>query len=304
MHLGIREYLTSPIAHDKLAEIVDSIQRFLKKHPVQVSGLGDLYTFLPGKPGVGCSTIAASTSCALADLGARTLLLDCDLAAGTIKFLLKLGNSASIIDTLSHAENLDEGLWSQMVGTRENLDVLHAGELMPPPVIDLPSLQSVLSTARSQYEVICADLASSLDPFSIALMRESRRIFVITTPEIVPLHLTGQRVRALQKLGLGDRISLLLNRKSGRKGGLGDAEVANLVGLPISITFSNDYAGVEAAILEASPISRESGLGQSILNLAHSLAPHVGPTESPKRRKVLEFFHISQNEQPDEVWKG
>jgi Flp pilus assembly CpaE family ATPase len=152
--------------------------------------------------------------------------------------------------------------------------------------------------------VICADLASSLDPFSIALMRESRRIFVITTPEIVPLHLTGQRVRALQKLGLGDRISLLLNRKSGRKGGLGDAEVANLVGLPISITFSNDYAGVEAAILEASPISRESGLGQSILNLAHSLAPHVGPTESPKRRKVLEFFHISQNEQPDEVWKG
>jgi MinD-like ATPase involved in chromosome partitioning or flagellar assembly len=240
----------------------------------------------------------------LAELGTRTLLLDCDLAAGTIKFLLKLGNSASIIDTLSHAENLDEDLWLQMVGTREKLDVLHAGELTPPPVIDLTSLQTVLSIARSQYEVICADLPSSLDQLSVALMRESRRIFVVTTPEVVPLHLAGKRVSALQKLGLGDRISVLLNRKTGRKGGLGDAEVANLVGLPVAITFSNDYPGVETAILKASPVSRDSELGESILNLAHSLTQHVGPTESPKRRKFLEFFHISRDEQPDEVWKG
>ena len=134
MRLGIREYMTCPLQHAKLAEIVVSIQHQLKKHPLQAGSLADLYTFLPSKPGVGCTTIAVSTSCALAeDFGARTLLIDCDLAAGPIKFLLKLGTSASILDALAHAQNLDEDLWSQMIGKWEDLDVLHAGELGPPP---------------------------------------------------------------------------------------------------------------------------------------------------------------------------
>ena len=66
------------------------------------------------------------------------------------------------MDALAHASNLDEDLWSQMVGRWHKLDVLHAGELAPAPTVDLPGLQSVLSLARSQYEVICADLPSSM----------------------------------------------------------------------------------------------------------------------------------------------
>jgi Flp pilus assembly CpaE family ATPase len=74
MHLGVREYLTSPINPSRLAEVIDSTRRLLKRRPAQASLFADLYTFLPAKPGVGCSTIAVSTSCALADdLGARTL---------------------------------------------------------------------------------------------------------------------------------------------------------------------------------------------------------------------------------------
>src|ERR1019366_2881384 len=94
MHLGVREYLPSPIKRAELAEAMDSVKRYLKRHPAPGSRLMVLYTFLPAKPGVGTSTIAASTSCALAnDLGAHTLLLDCDLDAGTTKFLLKLVNT-------------------------------------------------------------------------------------------------------------------------------------------------------------------------------------------------------------------
>jgi pilus assembly protein CpaE len=304
MHLGIREYLTSPIEPAELARIVASVQRLIQKHPLRPATLGDLYTFLPAKPGVGCSTIAASTSCALAeDLGARALLIDCDIAAGPVKFLLKLGSSASIVDALTHALNLDEDLWAQMVGRWHKLDVLHAGELAPPPNIDLPSLQSVLSLVRSQYEVICADLPSSLDPLSITLMRESRRIFLVTTPEIVPLHFAAERMRSLNKLGLDERVNLLLNRKTGRKGGMSDAEVARLVGLPITVTFSNDYDGVGKSILDASPVSRDTPLGQSILNLAHSLVPHLQPKASSKQRKFLEFFHVSRSEEMEEAWK-
>jgi pilus assembly protein CpaE len=303
MHLGVREYLSSPIKRAELAEVIDSVKRYLKRHPAPVARLADLYTFLPAKPGVGTSTIAASTSCALAsDLGAHTLLLDCDLDAGTTKFLLKLGNTASLVDALEHANKLDEDLLSQMVGKWENLDVLHAGGLTPPPSIDLPSLQRFLAIARSQYEVVCADLASSLSPFSVNLMRESSRIFMVTTPEVVPLHFARERMRRLEELGLSDQVRLLVNRKPGGKARLDDEEVAQMVGIPVSYSFPNDYPTVQSAILGASPVSHCSDLGESILALARSLTTHPVSKEPHFRRRFLEFFHVPKVEDPDVVW--
>jgi pilus assembly protein CpaE len=265
--------------------------------------MGDLYTFLPAKPGVGCSTITMSTSCALAEeIGARTLLLDCDLAAGTIKFLLKLGSSSSIVDAMGHALNLDEGLWTHMVGQWDKLDVLHAGELAPPPSIDLNSLRAVLAIARSQYQVICADLASSMDEFTIDLMRQSRKIFVVTTPEVVPLYMAGQRIHALKSLGLDDKVNLLLNRKSGRRGDIADEDVVRATGMPIAFSFCNDYCDVGTSIVKGSPVSNDCKLGQSILNLARSVAPGTSSKEPSQPRRFLEFFHVPKVPEADEVY--
>src|SRR5579872_4643363 len=218
MHFGVREHLTSPISREAIEEAVRSSQERLKIQPVAASRLADLYTFLPAKAGVGASTIALSVSCAVAeDVGARTLFVDCDLAAGAVQFLLKLGKSASIVDALMHSENLDEGLWAQMVGKWEKLEVMHAGALDAPPIVNPTDVQRVLNMARPQYDVICADLGSSFDPFNIVLLRESRRIFLVTTPEVVPLHMAAMRLRRLTALDLHDRVSLLLNRKTRTK---------------------------------------------------------------------------------------
>jgi Flp pilus assembly CpaE family ATPase len=135
-------------------------------------------------------------------------------------------------------------------------------------------------------------------------MRESRRVFVVTTPEVTPLHLAALRIRSLRELGLEDRVSLLLNRRSGCGQGLSDAEVVQLVGLPLSFTFSNDYTGVDKAIIDGRPVAPETELGSSILNLAQSLTPQLEVKETSKPRKFLEFFHVPQIKDSDEAWKG
>jgi pilus assembly protein CpaE len=179
------------------------------------------------------------------------------------------------------------------------LEVLHAGRLDPPPSPDLTGLQRVLSLARDQYDAICADLPSSVDPFTTAIMQESQRIFLVTTPEVVPLYLAASRLRRLTDLGLANRVSLLLNRKI--KTGLSDNEVAEAVGVPVSYTFSNEYATVRSAILEASPVSQDSPLGQNILTLARSLAPE-GDRKPPSRgSKFLEFFHVPHTSELERV---
>ena len=292
MHLGIRDHLTPPFDATALAEAVGAARQRMEAHPLPTVRAAELYAFLPAKPGVGTTTIAMSASCAAAEnLGFRTLLLDCDLAAGPVRFLLKLGNSASLVDAVSHAGNLDADLWGQMIGKWGKLEVLHAGRLDPPPIPDLDGLQRVLSMARDQYEVICADLASSIDPFSVAVMRESRKIFLVTTPEIVPLYLAASRLRRLAELGLEDRVNLLLNRKTTR--GLSDNDVADAVGIPVSRTFSNEYTTVRDSILGAAPVSQDSPLGRSILDLARSFTASPEPKPAKRGGKFLEFFHIS-----------
>jgi len=306
MHLGVRQLLTSPVAHDKLAETVAAIARQIAQNPPPVPRLGDLYAFFPAKPGVGASTIAVSTSCALAEeLHVGTLLLDCDLMAGCTKFLLKLGNSSSIVNALAHTDALDPDLWAQMIGKWDGLDVLHAGELDPPASLTSASLEVLLGFARSQYDTICADLASSLDSFTVQVMREARRIFLVTTPELVPLHMMAARLGHMKELGLADKVSLLLNRKNLPHRGTSDAEIEKIVGLPFALEFSNDYPGVQSAMLEGVPVSHQSSLGKSILTLARSLAPAIARHDvpPPHKRKFLEFFHVPAERDHEIVWK-
>lgn len=306
MRLGIREYLLTPITGARLLEVVDFLQKQLARHPRPTARPADLYTFFPAKPGVGCTTIALSASCALAEeLSARTLLLDCDLGAGIIHFHLKLGNSGSILDALGHAENLDVDMWRQMVGKWDKLEVLHAGSLVAPPHIQPANLVRVLSLARAQYEIICADLGSTLDEFSIELLRESQRIFLVTTPEVAAVHLAHFRVKSLNDLGLADKVSLILNRKDHWRGHLEAPTVSEAVGIPVAYTIGNDYSTCSEALVKGSGIPGASEIGRSIMNLAHSLK-----SDSPQKtiqvglgRKFLEFFHVSQVEDPTTAWR-
>ncbi len=208
---------------------------------------------------------------------------------------------------MDHADNLDEDLWSQMVGKWDGLDVLHAGELDPPTSLTTASLDQVLGIARAQYDTICADLASSMDPFTVQIMREARRILLVTTPEVVPLHMAADRLRHLNELGLGDKVSLLLNRKDPSRWGVPDAEVERLVGLPIGYRFSNDYPAVQHAILDGSPISGHSTLALSIMDLARSLMPDASRRALPpaEHRKFLEFFHVpAVRDHHEAIWRG
>lgn len=307
MRLGIRDYLIPPIPRARLVEVIDFVQSETARHPRPAVHLADLYSFFPAKPGVGCTTIALSASCALAEeLSVPTLLLDCDIAAGIVNFHLKLAHSASILDAISHAESLDEDMWRQMVGRRDKLEVLHAGTLMNPPPADLSGLSRVLALARPQYDVICADLGSSLDELTIAMMRESQRIFLVTTPEIAAVHLAQARLKSLRDLGLAERVNLVLNRKDHWRGHLNTDLVSEAVGIPVTFTVGNDYRQTSDAIVKGETIPAASDIGRCIMNLAQSLRADAArkPVQGGRGRKFLEFFHVAPSEDTTTVWRG
>jgi len=106
-------------------------------------------------------------------------------------------------------------------------------------------------------------------------------------------------------LGLADKVSLLLTRKNPYHRGLSDQEAAQLVGMPIALQFSNDYAGVPGAILDGAPVSQRSSVGHSIMTLARSITPEASQAQSePVRpRKFLEFFHVPSARDHETVYR-
>ena len=91
------------------------------------------------------------------------------------------------------------------------------------------------------------DLSGNLERYSLEIMQEAKRIFLVVTPEIPSLHLAREKLNFLTHLDLGDRVSVLLNR-SHKRSVVSPAQIENLLGAPVMMNFANDYQGVHKAL--------------------------------------------------------
>ncbi len=291
MRAGIREFVSIPLTIHELPGALQRLNAALERRPPDIPVTDLLYTFLPSKPGVGCSTVALNTSVALASLpDTKTLLADFDLNCGMAGFLLQLKGVGSIVDAAEHADRLDEVLWPRLVHSVGNLDLLPAGEARPGFRIEPGQIRYLLDFARRNYKVICADLSGLLERFSVELMQESKRIFMVCTPELPSLHLARQRLEFLRGIELEDRVSLLLNRAQ-KRSLIPPAEIEKMIGLPIMMELPNDYRGVHRAFMEARPVEASSELGKRFGDLARKLTAREPDAAPPKR--FVDYFTIS-----------
>jgi len=293
MRAGVREFLTPPFDRALLMDALRRVQEVLVKKPVLTESTDLLYSFLPSKAGVGTSTIALNTAVALSKIAkTRTFLGDFDLSSGMVRFMLKLENTYSVIDAAERSDDIDEQFWPQLITARGTLDILHAGRMNPNFRMEPGQMRNLLQFVRRNYGVICADLSGNLERYSTELMHESKRIFLVCTPEIPSLHLAKEKFQYLQSLGLGDRVSILLNRCHKRPM-ISAAQIESLLGLPIQMTFPNDYQGVTHALSEGRPVDSSSELGRQCYALAQGLLNHKSELAGEPKKRFIEFFSIA-----------
>lgn len=288
LQLGVREFLHSPFTGSVVQSTLVRVAERLRKVPVQPSSTDHLYTFLPSKPGVGSSTIALHTARHMAEQKSiKTLLMDCDLSAGLLQWMLKLDNSFSLVEAVERADELDDNLWPQLVDGHGNLDLLSSGTLNPSLRIEPVELRKLIEFARRRYQVVIADLSGNLERYSVELMAESKRIFLITSTELPALYLAGEKLRYLQELDLGDRVQLLVNRTLGDADPVPLARIEQFIGLPITMSFANDYREVGRALTDGNAVRASRPLGRQLIALAELIAAPIVPPEPatpPKRR--------------------
>jgi pilus assembly protein CpaE len=271
MRAGVRDCISPPFNRDSLKATLALVDSILQRARPDY-GLSDrVYSFLPAKAGVGCTTVALNTSFAIAQISRQpTLLVDCDLTGGIMRFLLKLTNHFSLQDAAQAAHELDEDLWSRLITRFGSLDVLHSGLIDLSFRIETTQGTQMVEFWRRIYKTICLDFSGGLESFSVDRLCESKLVFLVSTPELTSLYLAKEKIRSIEHLQLGDRLRLVMNRTES-KSPISNDEISKLVGLPIFMSFCNDYQAVNNAIHAGTHIQRDSRLVAEFQNFARSI---------------------------------
>ncbi len=296
MRLGVREFFSHPFARETYFEMVRRLVDALEKRPAALDVTDQVFAFLPAKAGVGTSTVALNTAAAMArQPNTNVLLSDFDMNSGMIRFMLKMDNPYSVVDAAEHAATLDENLWPQLVTHFDHLDILHAGKLNPNFRIDPIQVRHLLDFTRRNYQAVCVDLSGNLEKYSIEIMQEAKRVFLVCTPEIPSLHLAREKLQFLQSLDLGGRVSLVLNRAQ-RRSNITAAQIEQLMRIPVQSTFQNDYHSVQRALQEGKVVDPSSDLGKQFSQFARQMLSPKSPAKgdaSEHKSKFTEFFSIT-----------
>ena len=292
MRAGIREFASLPFDRQTLVDALVRIKDAVHARPPAIEATNQVYSFLPSKAGVGTSTIAMNTAMAMSRVqDANVLLSDFDLNSGMVRFMLKLDSAYCVTDAAEHALEMDESLWPTMVTSIDKLDVLHAGKLNPDFRIEPTQIRHLMEFMRRNYSALCFDMSGNLERYSLEIMHESKRIFLVCTPEIPSLHLAKEKYLYLKQLDLGERVSVLLNRCP-KRSLISPSEIEQLLGVPIYMTFANDYQGVQRAMTAGRWVDTSSELGRIFTSLAHRLLESKATAAPEPKKRFIEFFSV------------
>jgi len=291
MRAGIREFLSPPFEQQPVLDTLHRLEDALTHNPPTFESTDSVFAFLPAKAGSGTTTIAVNTSLALARMpDSNVLLADLDLNSGMVGFMMLLNQAQySILDAAENALEMDENLWPKIVSNKDALDVLPVGKMRPGFRIEATQIRHILSYARRHYSSIVVDLSGMMERYSIEILHEAKQIFLVTTAELPALHLCREKLAFLRGEDLDGRVNILLNR-SQKKGQIALQEMEKLFGMPVHMTFPNDYAGVHAALTAGKHVEASSALGSRYRELAESMGGKKA-TAPERKRGFMDLLH-------------
>jgi pilus assembly protein CpaE len=287
LRLRMHEALVAPFNREEIGDVLASTLSFLAANPSLVPPANRMFAFVPAKPGVGASTIAANTIWAFSRIQkSQVLLADFDLSSGIAGFLFKAEHEHNVIDALSRSHQLDDEGWQKLVKKLGLIDLLPSGAPCLAESITGSQVHRLIEFIRRNYDVSAADVSDTLDDVSLAVMRDADRIILVTSAELPAVRMAKLKTILFQKLDLANKVQLVVNRT--RKGNsLSLAEIEEIVGLPIFASFPCDYADVTKSIQNGCCSQALSASAESFAGKLLDKKP-----KPEKRARFLERFAI------------
>lgn len=251
-----------------------------------------LFSFLPAKAGAGASTVVLNTAAALARFHKRILVIDADLRSGIQAVLLGAPRRGGLQAVLDRCEQIDTFLWTESITSLHGVDFLLSTRSLDSPLPDWCNYYQLLNFAVDRYDAILVDLPEIVNPATLEVVRRSRMIYSVCTPELPALDLAAQRQEELRRVGVPPlRTSVLLNRH--HRSDPAPARIASLLGQEIAKVFPNDYPLVQAAISAAAPVPADSQLGRAFQDFAAELVNESVAVQPSFKSRLKGMFGLA-----------
>lgn len=284
---GIQERLSLPLDPSALSEAILR-RRLVSNHlPRRFQKSTPFVSVLPAKPGSGASTLAAGLA-HIASKQHKTLLFDLDLDSGTVGFRHNAGRFHALPDILAQAAHIDEKMWSQIITVSGDLHLIPI-RMLRASHLDLAALDHLLDFLKTTYDLVIFDLSGSLQQHSWHVMNASSHVLMVSTSELDCLYVGRGKVEEIRDGGLGERLSILLNRTQ-KTNVLQRKDVEDLLRSPIKAEFPNDYKSVQESLKSGAALSPSSALSKALARYVDTLFENPRPVQAPKR--FIEYFPV------------
>jgi len=280
---GACEFLTDPAA-----DVVDSLFSRLERarHPGAARAAGSIYAVVPGKAGSGASTIAAHLAIRFGSGGARVLLVDGDTVCASISFLLKLKSEFHLGDVLRDWRRMDDDLWKRLPLAACGVDVLAAPADPSTRIeIDPQAAAQLAAFWRERYDVVVLDLAGPRAAAETGFAGIANYVLLVTANELGALQATRRAAEFLEEPMSGrSRLRLILNRYNPATG-LKREDIERALGLEPYAILVDDWATMQAALLDGRPVPNSSRFAASVETLCRLLRPQQAGADDDAARR-------------------
>jgi pilus assembly protein CpaE len=292
MNAGVREVLRFPFEPERLAATLARVESSAAVAPESGGASDLLYSFLPGKPGVGASTTAIHLALEISQRShQKALLVDLDLNCGLSRFLLKLDHGLGVRDAVARASDMDEGLWAEIVAACGELDVLATGQIDSFLEIEPSRVRALLEYSRRRYQTVIVDHSGMMEAYSVDAMRQSRRVYLVVEPSLAAVHQAREKLRFLESQELIDRVSLVVNRWR-KEAPLTIADIEEVLGVPAEATLSDAPEQVYKSTMRGGALDPASTYFREISDLANVMAFSHEDIRKKKVKRKIEYFSI------------
>ena len=182
---GVSEYLVAPIAPMQFMEGLSNLYNDPDASPV-----GQVYSFIGSKGGVGSSTMCHNTSWIMSELlKTDVVIADLDLAFGTTGLDFNQDPIQGIAEALSTPERLDEVLLDRLLTKcSEHLSIFAAPVMLDRDYdISADACDMVIDVVRQSVPYVAIDLPHTWTPWVKRILLQSDEVVITAAPDLANL---------------------------------------------------------------------------------------------------------------------
>ncbi len=219
-------------------------------------GEAQVISIFAPKGGVGKTTVAVNLAVALREqTRSSVLLLDADVGVGNVTSVLAAPYRMGLADLAdSPAEEWSDAAFEQATTQHEEsgVRVLTWGtDASESQRVTVDLLLAAVRWARTHHSYVVIDNHPGYDDRTMAMLSVSNDIFLVVTPEVGPLRNSAQFLDLAREIGLGDVVSVVVNRANH---GVRLPDIEQALKLKVSATIVSNGPKAVIASNEGAPL--------------------------------------------------